>query len=959
MKNVSTLRRARQAPGLTALALILLCSSASGCMMDFDGFTSGETGILVDTDLPDATDAGDDVDTDAETPDGGDADLPPDEGEPGSVCAEDSDCTGEGVCRSNVCLTPCTFAEDTCSAGFFCSEVGAEDLCVPACDDRGTCDARNVGRDDLSCVYLKQSGLAAGTNDVRLDRACLVDSDDDGVTDAIDNCPDVINPTQRDSNGDGLGDACSDEPSCHPDAADGLIIYPRVTLPEGQLSAPLAIYDRDLVLLSNSDDPARASTAAVLDRAASTWTEISDLPYPGVARSVTQVEGRYTLISPGHSPLSERKTGRWLTVMPGGSLGAELDFGANLSSLNSIMMPSGVVKGLGRPPQEESLAILNILGGGRVNVRGWTTALNANAPLQLVPTPYDDAELAQYDSALREIVAITFSATGGISSTTRISIPTTWPAVPVIGEEDLAEDLSGFDPIIFPAAAGQRYLFDRNTGRAGRINGPGFQRLADYDIPELFEGLTQTHVYVLPQALGLGVVGRPADAPDQVEVRELYFNCHPVSAALDGDEDGTGDIIDTCPITANADQLDLDGNGLGDACDDDIDGDNISNGSDILTIPGENGADPQTIDMSMDADNDGTPDNDDTDVDSDGILDRYDPFPRDSSNNGLRNTWSIDSDGDGAADSLERSQGSNPFHPLDTPTSRNIIFLTEDDSGSRTLYRASKNDVENAVVVELPATINPHGLRMSPSGRFVSFLTAAPGQTESFGVYDLTNDAFLFERNVGAALRSINIVEEGPDGPDTYVATQQRFGDTSRWRISQIRINPDVDVTTIFSGIDHIWESSQSGNSVIFTAYDTDCRDCALTYGLDLNGAPPQPMLLGTIPAGAQGLHHPASGPRFITSWTDDSGAAVVGEFSFSGSSFGNAFGPLTLLDRFESVNFTSINRSVPRQVVFAASSDADTPMIWVHSPNATLSKLRYLPAGAADNPIVELQLAP
>jgi hypothetical protein len=34
------------------------------------------------------------------------------------------------------------------------------------------------------------------------------DADGDGITDDLDNCPDVANPTQADSDGDGTGDAC-------------------------------------------------------------------------------------------------------------------------------------------------------------------------------------------------------------------------------------------------------------------------------------------------------------------------------------------------------------------------------------------------------------------------------------------------------------------------------------------------------------------------------------------------------------------------------------------------------------------------------------------------------------------------------------------------------------------------------------------------------------------------------
>jgi hypothetical protein len=37
---------------------------------------------------------------------------------------------------------------------------------------------------------------------------CFVDTDGDGVDDSHDNCPTVPNPDQKDSNGNGIGDAC-------------------------------------------------------------------------------------------------------------------------------------------------------------------------------------------------------------------------------------------------------------------------------------------------------------------------------------------------------------------------------------------------------------------------------------------------------------------------------------------------------------------------------------------------------------------------------------------------------------------------------------------------------------------------------------------------------------------------------------------------------------------------------
>ncbi len=49
---------------------------------------------------------------------------------------------------------------------------------------------------------------------------------------------------------------------------------------------------------------------------------------------------------------------------------------------------------------------------------------------------------------------------------------------------------------------------------------------------------------------------------------------------LDSDKDGVPDNVDNCPDVDNAEQLDTDDDGLGDECDDDIDGDGVDNKDD-------------------------------------------------------------------------------------------------------------------------------------------------------------------------------------------------------------------------------------------------------------------------------------------------------------------------------------------------------------------------------------------
>jgi hypothetical protein len=50
--------------------------------------------------------------------------------------------------------------------------------------------------------------------------------------------------------------------------------------------------------------------------------------------------------------------------------------------------------------------------------------------------------------------------------------------------------------------------------------------------------------------------------------------------ACDGDGDGVLDQADNCPATYNPEQVDLDGDGMGDVCDLDLDGDEVANGMD-------------------------------------------------------------------------------------------------------------------------------------------------------------------------------------------------------------------------------------------------------------------------------------------------------------------------------------------------------------------------------------------
>jgi hypothetical protein len=131
----------------------------------------------------------------------------------GSVCNDDERCTVNETCQNGRCTSggsPCAESEHCAEipGGFECFE------CVTdvECDDGETCTADRCM--DGACVYICFPG-------------CEPDTDEDGVPDACDGCPDAPDPGQFDGDGDRVGDACDNCPSLGNPAqadSDGLCI---------------------------------------------------------------------------------------------------------------------------------------------------------------------------------------------------------------------------------------------------------------------------------------------------------------------------------------------------------------------------------------------------------------------------------------------------------------------------------------------------------------------------------------------------------------------------------------------------------------------------------------------------------------------------------------------------------------------------------------------------------------
>jgi len=120
------------------------------------------------------------------------------------------------------------------------------------------------------------------------------------------------------------------------------------------------------------------------------------------------------------------------------------------------------------------------------------------------------------------------------------------------------------------------------------------------------------------------------------------------SFEIDTDLDGVSDLDDNCRLIPNADQSDIDGDQIGDVCDDDMDGDGYDDYWDECEGPAVNWV---QSDWTLDRDGDGCRDYDeDDDDDGDGILDSVDSCDDFTTKHNWSSTLASDYDTDGCHD---------------------------------------------------------------------------------------------------------------------------------------------------------------------------------------------------------------------------------------------------------------------------------------------------------------------
>lgn len=867
---------------------------AGACTYDFSQFPTdqGDSSLGVGDVGPGPVDTGPErMDGDAMDVD---VDMTPDDGDLGPVdrfgdlCDDDSACGGL-ECVLGICTVTCTSDAD-CPSTAACVLARPEGVCARPC---GT--AWEAGRSWREC----SAGFACTSDGA----GCMPDTDVDGWSDPEDNCPDVPNSAQIDTDGDSIGDACDRELRCAEGHVDGVVMRGPLPYASTNWSTP-EFADHWLVAAGGEDgDGAGVGALGLFDGRAGAAS--STLPYGARRFGLVQLNADEYVLTPGNLGLPG-EFGRLLHLYRDGSIRQGVPF--EPTAYEPVLAASAgrlFYIGYGAPDpvtqapstrydvfrSDEGEERFISIGGGDDGVRlRWHVTRDLEGRLYFYSTPLSpQTGEGRWAVVGPDARSVTFA-------------PIVYPDV-----------VQPFDPLLVPAPGGGFFAWDRSTGRGFTFDGQVFTEVAEFAITNPFD---RANWISQPSGPALHLIGTRDAEPGMLYSASFYLACMPGPMTVDRDQDGVPDVEDLCPDVPNGVELDTDLDGIGDSCDLDADGDGI----------------PDSNDPSLlDTDNDGVPNAIDDDIDGDGIPNAIDPWPFDTDNDGIRNSVDEDDDGDGVLDVDELAAGTDPLDPLHFPTSGLIAWVESGEVRFAPLHDLAASQVLDRV----EPTTTPTSVRFAPGGRAVVLIAGALGVATRVEVAPVGGVATSAE--LGLPLHGVDVVRAGDAMLEELLVAHGRDGDTTQTDLSLYSVTSG-EFTELVTVLTAIASPDISGAQLVFTAQPQGCDDCRSPYVMDVLDNIPR--IVAPMVSNPAMIRYNDGAITLLGASADGNGSAVW---------FGATENPAQLRPP-EAIDVTAAVGFADGRVVIAATmQDGDALWLW------NGSKVRWHKLADFSGPVTEL----